>query len=183
MNRSPSVPARAFIDALDSNYVLQARTSGGSDTRFCGARLVWSIPDPGVVLHPLDACKIYDTRPGKGGREAPLASKESERLFVVRNSFKSLGGAAGNCGIPADAEGLLLSVNVLTSTAHGGIRVWTHGEAKPTSPSLIFNRGVRTSSAVPVVLSPQDKIMIHNSSNGETHVELVVLGWYSPPKS
>jgi hypothetical protein len=180
---TPSMPNQAFVDTVNSNYVLQVRASGGADTRFCGGRIIWSVPEPGAVLHPLDACAIYDTRPGKGGREATLGANEVDGFLAIRNTFAALGGDASDCGIASDAEALLLSVNVVRSTANGGVKLWTKGEPRPAYASLIFEEGVRTSTAVPVVLSSDNRIIIQNLSKGRSHIQLVVLGWYGPPKS
>jgi len=178
---TPDFSGNEIIDTANRSYVLQVRAPDVT-RQFCGVRVLWSIPDPGLVFHPLTACKIYDSRTGKGGR-GTLEPNEKHRFSLLRSNYSHLGGNDSDCGVPADADALLVSINVLSATKKGGIRVWPKGESAPKSNTIVFDPGTRTSSAVPVVAGTNDKVLLRNNSKGETNVQLIVLGWYGPPKS
>ena len=179
---TPSQLGREVIDTTSSSYALQVRAPS-STRQLCGARVVWRIPDPGLVLHPVAPCRIFDSRPGKGGREAPIGAFRKARFDALRDDYSSLGGSSSDCNLPPDAQGLHLAVNVLNATKGGGIKIWPKGGPFSPAPSLIFDNQGRASSAVPVVIGDDDKIVVKNESKGKTHIQLIVLGWYGPPKS
>ena len=177
---TPNVEGSEVVDAINASYLLQVRAPS-STRQFCGARIVWSIPDPGLVLHPVRPCKIFDSRHRTS--KAPIGAFRKASIDTIQNDYSAIGGSNTDCNLPPEAQALHISINVLNPAKPGSIRIWPKGGPFGSDPSLIFDNQGHASTAVPVVIGAGDRIIVKNQSSGKAHMVLVVHGWYGPPKS
>lgn len=93
---------------------------------------------------PVNPARLLDTRTGAGtgGRKAPIGTNGTVRLAV-----------AGNDGVPAGVEAVVLNVTAIGPTSSGYLTVYPDGQARPTVSNLNYTSGetIANQVMVPVV--------------------------------
>ena len=87
-------------------------------------------PDGAAAFVPITPCRLFDTRPDfqVGARSAPLGANDTHSIKGV--------GAVGECGLPADAVGLVLNVTAVDATQLTFLTFWPTGAEQPNASSL-----------------------------------------------
>lgn len=175
---TPSDPAAAVVDNSTKNFVLQVFSNAAGEW-FCGIQVEWTPPNSGQVLTPVRPCLVFDTRTEFGG-QGPFAARQTKTIDLVRTDHTPIGGEPGGCDLPSDPSALLLTINILRADSFGGIRVWENGVAASTNAVMLFEKARKATAPAVVEVDAQGRIRLRNNSDGETHLQLLVQGWYGP---
>ncbi len=137
-----------------------------------GVAVTPSPPPPGVLFTPLDPVRILDSR--ASSQEGPYSTPwqtQTVREVVV----------AGDHGVPADAEAVVLNVTATGTTASSHLRIYPAGGDLPTVSNLNWQAGWTVPNAVTVKVgdggSAEGKINVYNN-NGSANVIIDVVGYY-----
>ncbi|MFN8040837.1 MAG: TNT domain-containing protein [Acidimicrobiales bacterium] len=149
---APGLPANPHVNNLvDAGYLAQ----------------ITPIP---LRFHPLDPTRIIDSRPGGVGPfTTPWGPGQTRDITV-----------AGNAGVPANAEAVILNVTVTDTTAPSFLSVWPAGSTQPNVSSLNWVKGqtIANSVTTKLALAPNaGKLSIFNAS-GTADVIVDVAGYY-----
>jgi hypothetical protein len=120
-------------------------------------------------------CRLVDTRrPGAGGFFADRAT----RSYRTQGNTTSQGGAT-NCGIPATATALELSVTAVTARDTGFLRLFPAGGSEPNATFMNYTPTFNASNAGTVAITPGTgaNLKVRNYGAG-TQVVIEVLGYY-----
>ncbi|MFK7920235.1 MAG: reprolysin-like metallopeptidase [Ilumatobacter sp.] len=145
----------------------------------------------GLTFTPIVACSAFDSRSGQGstGGFAGLRSAASTTTYDVTVVIPSAQGGAGagtDCGIPADAEAVLINLVGVNTVGAGNLRI-SASETQATGGVLNFrdlSPATNNSNAVPVPISSGGELDVFVNSNVAdgtplTNVRGVLLGFYS----
>jgi hypothetical protein len=102
-----------------------------------------------LVYHPIDPCRALDTRAAIG----PLAANTAMDVYVRGSVLPPNQGGQSDCGIPPDAESVIVDVHVIGPTATGYLRINSTGSVNgPNGPySRIVYNGLQFESGSSVV--------------------------------
>jgi len=151
-------------------------------------------PAPGLTLHLVTPCAIFDTRAGQGGLGRPLAGGETVYFDTILPGYAGQGGTAGGCGIPranlpgegGNTAAVLLNLVALNATAWGNLRAWDPDTGAPEGGVMIYNAGLNNNIIVP--LNVKDRVAanddgghlaIQNNGTQPVDVRGVVVGYYT----
>ncbi len=98
--------------------------------------------------------------------------------------FSSQGGSSTGCGVPTDAEAVILNVKTVGVSGNGRVEVYAQDDSS-SSPIENFGAGLKGNNAVPVGLCSSGctaDITLEVASGGaaSTRVALQVLGYFKP---
>lgn len=133
---------------------------------------------PSSIYRSVTACRIADTRAGG----VKLQANHSYQFFGVVSTggipdFGAQGGFNSDCGIPANATGLVLSVAALDAEGAGHLSVFPAND--PLSPTQdVMYRASGDNSATVVLGDDPSTFMVH--STGTTHAVIDVVGYFAP---
>lgn len=127
-------------------------------------------------LVPITPCRIVNTQVGP--------KLEVNRPVEYRSSTgTSQQGGAANCGIPAVATALVVSITAPQAEGNGYLRVGPAGEPVPTATFMNYTAGFNVTNGNTV------KVRVGTGFNlrvqpfvARTHLIIDVLGYYMPPK-
>lgn len=130
---------------------------------------------------PIIPCRIADTRHGTGTNGKKLKKNNTRTLTVAgTGSFASQGGAAGGCGVPDTARGVVLNAVVISPSKKGSLKIWQTGLAEPASASLSYGSFTMSGSGdVALPSGAQAGITVKNLTS-TTNLALDVTGYYMP---
>lgn len=189
---SPLVADGAAIDLDTWTYSLVV-LGGGEPHDVCGVRLEYTVDDgSALTFHQVGPCVAFDTRPGRGGRETPLAGGATATFDLVAVDHGPEGGARGGCRLPpatgADRDGtvaVLVNLVALDAGDFGNLKLWDADVPEPDGGVVVFPAGGQNANAVTVGVSDGGDlddgglVVVRNNSRGATHVRGVVLGYYT----
>ena len=121
---------------------------------------------PASRFTSLSPARILDTRIGLGAPAGPVGQAGAIDLVV-----------AGQGGVDADADTVVLNVTVTEPTGEGYVTVWPTGATMPTASNLNFVPGQTVPNLVVARLGDGGKVSLFNSS-GNTHLIADVLGCF-----
>jgi hypothetical protein len=137
--------------------------------------------DAGVELAftPVDPCVVVRTA---GTARGPLAANEV-RAFLARGDLGGQGGAAGGCGIPAEARALAAIVSGTNGKGNGALRIWPSGDPEPAIGALEY--GAAKSAIVPVLVELCHGVACGSdfqvrAAGPRTQLRLDVVGYFAP---
>ena len=162
-----NVIATALTQDMSAPTLLQAKALGDS-----GSDLVYT---------PLVPCRIVDTRnPGGGG---PFGSSETRNYhaYLTSGTFASQGGAASNCGVPANPAAVTLNLTVVSS-ANFFLTAWPFNQPRPLASTLNYAPGqVLANGAIVPLCTPSCAFEFSVFASG---VDLIVdvVGYFRPPQ-
>lgn len=122
--------------------------------------------DPASRFTSLSPARILDTRSGLGAGGGPVGQGAAIDLVV-----------AGQGGVDADADTVVLNVTVTEPTGAGFVTVWPTGAPMPTASNLNFVPGQTVPNLVIARLGTGGQVSLFNSS-GNTHLIADVLGCF-----
>lgn len=112
--------------------------------------------------------RVLDTRSGNGAPKAAIGARRSINVQIAGR-----GGVSAAAGVSS----VVLNVTATGATAGGYLTVWPAGQARPTTSSINFAKGVTRANLVTVPVSSTGAISVFNAS-GSTHVIADVVGYY-----
>jgi hypothetical protein len=140
---------RALLTGLRSDQLLAASLAGSLDglRNVIANALTTNAPVAAGLVHPkalgdavadlvytpVTPCRIVDTR-SVGGAFAGGGETRSYHAFLTSGTFASQGGAASNCGIPANPGAAALNITVVGGSNF--LTVWQYGVSQPTASTL-----------------------------------------------
>src|SRR5262249_57033096 len=86
-----------------------------------------------LVYTPVTPCRILDTR-NFGGAFAGGGETRSYHAYLTSGTFATQGGAASNCGIPANPAAAAL--NIVTVGGGGFLTAWPFGTTQPNAATM-----------------------------------------------
>jgi hypothetical protein len=128
------------------------------------------IPTSGpLVFVSVPACRVADTRNSDGPFGGPEMKDDSARDFSIVGS---------GCGIPANAAAYSLNVTAVPDGQLGYLTVWSAGQPRPGTSTLISDGKVKAGAAI-VPAGTDGRVSIYVSN--ATHVVLDVNGFFTLP--
>lgn len=123
---------------------------------------------------PITPCRLVDTRPAPdtvGPRTSPLGVNDTHVVSVL--------GTNGDCTIPPDATGLMMTLVGLNQTATTFLTAWPSGQPQPTASSLNIagNATGAVSGLASVDVGAGGQINIFNK-NGSINLIADVVGYF-----
>jgi hypothetical protein len=114
----------------DASVINKLAQSDGS------LRAVKSLGSPaGDLVYTMVApCRIVDTRLAGG----IMTGGATRNFFNNAGSFAGQGGAASDCGIPAEPSAVVLNVTVVNPAGAGYVKVFPYGIAAPNAASVNY---------------------------------------------
>lgn len=88
----------------------------------------------GLVLQPLHPCRVFDSRVELG----PLPNGTATDVSVRGDALPDDQGGSGDCGVPAEAEAVVVDVHVVNPTTSGYLKI--SGTGGVTSPAGAYTR-------------------------------------------
>ncbi|MDQ0849000.1 hypothetical protein QFZ65_000938 [Arthrobacter sp. B3I9] len=124
---------------------------------------VTGTPSTPGAFQSLAPSRILDTRSG-----SPVGPNSTLPLQV-----------AGVAGIPAVAAAVVFNLTVAEASAPGYITAYASGvQTVPTASNLNFLKGQIVPNLVTVPVGADGKVLLHNRSDGATHLLADVTGYY-----
>lgn len=153
-----SLPGALILGALALATTLVAPTASAQQT--------------GYSFVPLTPCRLIDTRGPNATNGGPVMSAGAIRAFQVK----------GQCGVPAAAKAVALSVTSVAPTVDGFFALWPSGNSYPGHSNLNFvanqppiaNFAIIALAATTLDLS----IVLGTAVPGTAHVVVDVMGYY-----
>ena len=122
--------------------------------------------EPASRFTSLSPARVLDTRSGVGAAAGPVGQGGAVDLLV-----------AGQGGVNADADTVVLNVTVTEPTGEGFVTVWPTGATMPTASNLNFVSGQTVPNLVVAKLGAGGRVSLFNSA-GNTHLIADVLGCF-----
>lgn len=123
-------------------------------------------PDAGLRFHPIEPCRVIDTRLGPG---AERLAASGERVFAL----------VGSCGIPATAGAVSGVVTVIRPTEAGYLTLFPADEPRPLVSAVNFGAGMVRNNNLFLKTSSDGSAGIRAwVPTGETDFVLDVTGYF-----
>ena len=124
-------------------------------------------------FYTLTPCRLVDTRGSAGPNGGPALSAGSERVFAL----------VGECGIPAGAKAVFLTLTVTQPTLPGFLTHYPTGTPLPTASSINFSAGQTRSGNGALQLSGDGHVSVFfggptQQATGTVHLILDVTGYF-----
>ena len=159
----------------------------GSPTTHVRIVVLGYFDQAGADYSPVNACAIFDTRPGEGASGGFLGKRAdgSTTTYQITGSPSAQGGVAGGCGIPSGANAVLINLVSIQPDAVGNFRAYATGSS-PTGGVLNFaplTPAMNNSNAVVVPLSGGGQLNLYANAplaggGNATHARGVILGYF-----
>lgn len=143
--------------------------------------------DEALVYVSVNPCAIFDTRFASAGG---MESSEIRSFGIVGSgSFRTQGGSASGCGVPAfskatpQAQAVLLNLVAITPTGGGNLKVWAGDDTEASGGVVNYQAlspSANNSNAVVVGLNQttQGNDITVKVNGAAVHVRGVVLGYF-----
>ena len=119
----------------------------------------------GLVLNPLNPCRVVDTR---------------QFSYIAKGTSRSI-TISGSCGVPATAQAYSLNLTVVPHTALRYLSAWADGQPQPPASSLNASTGAVTANAAIVQAGSSGNISIYASD--DTDVIVDINGYFASPSA
>ena len=138
---------------------------------------------PGKALAALGAynalapCRLVDTR-NVGTR---IAARGVLAIKVSGSDMSAQGGAATDCGVPANAGGVVVNITVVSPDIAGYLTAYPYATYPPLASSLNYVAGAIASNEVIVPRALGQAADISLFTHAATDVVVDVVGYYATP--
>lgn len=134
-------------------------------------------PGTSLVYNAVSPCRIVDTRE----THTRFAAKSSQSFETSRpgGDFISQGGAATDCGIPADPAAIAVNVAVVQASGGGFITMWPFGETMPLAATVNNVPGSDINNLAVAKLTVGDVSDFSVYSFAAADIVIDVVGYYS----
>lgn len=140
-----------------------------------------SLASPGtdLVYTVITPCRILDTRE-QGGR---LGANSVRGFDASRpgGDFTSQGGAATDCGIPADPSAVVMNVTVVQPDGPGYVTLFPYNVAQPLTSSVNNVMGADVGNETVVKLTVGDAYDFSAYAYAGTDIVADAVGYFAPP--
>ena len=127
---------------------------------------------------PVVPCRIVDSR-NVGGAFGGGETR-GYHAYLTSGTFEGQGGAASNCGIPANPAAVALNLTVVSAGASGYLTAWPYNSARPNASTLNYAPGqvVANGALIPLCQSCAADFSVYASG-----VDLIVdiVGYFATP--
>lgn len=138
--------------------------------------------DDGLVYVPLDPCILARTVASTSGK---LQAGET-RAFLARGpvDLSPQGGEPGGCGVPPEAEALVVAVRLAQTAGKGQLKLWPSDAPEPPTMVADYSAASAAGLTVPSVVtlcapgSCADDFLA-KALQSATHLRLDVLGYFA----
>ena len=134
-------------------------------------------PATDLVFTSVEPCRIVDTRLAGG----PIPTDGVRDFNSSGTDFLAQGGAATDCGIPADVSAILVNVTVVDSTTQGYLTLYPYGATRPLASALNYLAGEIKGNEVIVKQTLGQPFDFSVYANGETQVVADIAGYFTAP--
>jgi Fibronectin type III domain len=140
------------------------------------------MPAAGQYVPLSSAVKVFDTRDGTGSTTgaAELSVGQAVTIQVAGIASPAPTGTVAT-GIPADAEDVVATVQVLSATAGGIVSTYNPDVGDPTVGSVAVVDGADTEQTAVIPVSGAGDIGLSNDSNSSINLVVYILGYYTGP--
>ncbi|MDW7773244.1 MAG: hypothetical protein SCH71_10180 [Desulfobulbaceae bacterium] len=138
----------------------------------------------GTFYYPLDPCRIVDTRTASGIFSGPVSSG-TVADYYARDSLEQAdliaeqGGRAGGCGVPADAEAVVVNITATEQAGVGHLRAYPWGIAIPGASILNFAGSNIANSTILPLCTTTCSYDFSIYASRSTHVVIDVMGYFA----
>jgi hypothetical protein len=145
----------------------------------------------GLIFHPVQPCRLFDTRPGQGG-SGPLTPGLPVTFHVVGSTapFGAQGGTVGGCAVPGylgstpRVKAVMLNFVAVAPAGAGNLRAWATDAAVPNASIINFTTGTSIANGLIIPVS-QDATegadLTVRADAASTNVLADVLGYFVLP--
>lgn len=130
-----------------------------------------------AAYNALAPCRLVDTR-NVGTR---IAARGVLAIKVSGSDMSAQGGAAADCGVPADAGGVVVNITVVSPDIAGYLTAYPYATYPPLASSLNYVAGAIASNEVIVPRALGQVADISLFSHAATDVVVDVVGYYATP--
>ncbi len=180
--------AVSMVVPLDGGQTIATNilSTGGSPSTHIRLVVLGYYDTAGSDYTTVNACAIFDTRPGQGASGGYLGKRNDGGAtnYQITGSPSGQGGVGG-CGVPNGADAVLINLVSIQPDAVGNFRAYATGSS-PTGGVLNFaptSPAMNNSNAVVVPLSNSGQMSLFTnapsaSGGSATHARGVVLGYF-----
>lgn len=130
-----------------------------------------------AAYNTLAPCRLVDTR----NVSARLAAGGVLDIKVSGPDMLAQGGAATDCGVPADAGGVVVNVTVVSPDGAGYLTAYPYGATRPLASSLNYVAGAIAGNEVIAPRTTGQAADLSLYSYAATDVVVDVVGYYATP--
>lgn len=154
--------------------VIDALAKSGS-----GSEVILQLGSPAedLVYTMVAPCRIMDTR-NAGGR---LTGGVARTIAVHGANFTAQGGAATDCGIPADPSAVAINVVAVTPDLNGFMTIYPAGTTRPTASSMNYVGGGIVANEVIAKTTLGQPADLSIFSQYGTDVVVDIVGYFMAP--
>jgi len=134
-----------------------------------------------LVYTPVVPCRIVDTR-NAGGAFASGATRDYH-AYLTNGTFASQGGAASDCGIPANPAAAALNIAIVSAGGVGFLTAWPFNSNRPLASTLnYFAQGqIVANGALVPLCQPGCAADFSVYASGNVHVIIDIVGYFAAP--
>lgn len=170
----PALAATSF-DAMMAALVLQPTSAVSS--RGVGLEGAKTVPAGDGAYNVLTPCRLVDTR----NTASRIDAGSILDIHVSGAEYGAQGGAASDCGVPADAKAVVVNVTVVQPDAPGYLSVFPRGAAMPLASSLNYTAGAIAGNEIIVGQAAGGGPAVSIYSYARTDVVVDVVGFFGNP--
>lgn len=127
----------------------------------------------GYSFVPLVPCRVVDTRGPSSTNGGPALDAGATRTFQIK----------GQCGVPATAKAVALTLTAVGPTAAGHLILWPAGVATPGTSNINFvanQPAIANFAILALATSPADLSVVYGTAGqvATVHVLIDVQGYY-----
>lgn len=135
---------------------------------------------PGLVYFPIDACILVRTADSSAGK---MQAGETRGFLARGAGLAAQGGPAAGCGVPPEAQAIVVSLRLAAAAGPGQLKLWPAPEPEPQT--LIAEYSPAGSLVIPSILELCGEEECGNdflvkTTLAATHVRMDVVGYFAP---
>ena len=165
------------MPTLELMLAATTRPSGSTSAPAVHRASKGSAQSPQLGYRNIAPCRLVDTRLVN----ARLSAGASLHLNSAGNSLQGQGGNPEGCGIPADAEAVVINVTAVDPAQAGYLTVFPYGEARPLASSLNYVSGGVAGNEIIAKQARAQPATLSVFSYAATDVVVDVVGYFAKP--
>lgn len=162
----------AMIAALNPQPVGSTGSARPASVEMAAGKAVQASATAFNVLSP---CRLVDTR----NIASPISAGSAMHVRTSGPDQTAQGGAAQDCGVPANARAVVLNVTAVLPEAAGYLTAHPYGAAVPLASSLNYTQGAIVGNEIIVAQSAGQPYAISVYSYARSDLVVDVVGYFS----
>lgn len=138
-------------------------------------------PSSDLVYNVITPCRVIDTRGIAGDGILAAGAVRDFEASRPGGDFTNQGGAASDCGIPADPAAVVLNVTLVHPQGPGFVTLFPYGATQPLSSSINNVVGADVGNETVVKQTIGDVADFSAFSYANTHMVADAVGYFSAP--